>query len=63
MGKGHARNEDTYLNKGGANEISAQTLVTDLKNHALNIILNAFRIAQIGSLTIFNMVKGFMDEY
>jgi len=26
-------------------------------------MLNAFRIAQIGSLTIFNMVKGFMDEY
>jgi hypothetical protein len=26
-------------------------------------MLNAFRIAQIGSLTIFGMVKGFMDEY
>jgi len=26
-------------------------------------MLNAFRIAQIGSLTIFNMVNGFMDEY
>ena len=39
------------------------TLVDDLKNIALNVMLNAFRIAQIGSLTIFNMVKGFMDEY
>jgi len=38
-------------------------LVTDLKDLTLNIMLNAFRIAQIGSLTIFNMVKGFMDEY
>lgn len=63
MGKGHARNEDTYLNKGGANEISAAQLVDDLKDISLNIMLNAFRIAQIGSLTIFNMVKGFMDEY
>jgi Concanavalin A-like lectin/glucanases superfamily/Collagen triple helix repeat (20 copies) len=35
----------------------------DLKDITLNIMLNAFRIAQIGSLTIFNMVKGFVDEY
>ena len=36
---------------------------TTLQDIALNIMLNAFRIAQIGSLTIFSMVKGFMDEY
>ena len=35
----------------------------DITDVALNVMLNAFRIAQIGSLTIFNMVKGFMDEY
>ena len=38
-------------------------LKNELETHALNIMLNAFRIAQIGSLTIFSMVKGFMDEY
>jgi hypothetical protein len=26
MGKGHARNEDTYLNKGGENEVSAAAI-------------------------------------
>jgi len=36
------------------------TTLTDL---TLNIMLNAFRIAQVGSLTIFGMVKGFVDEY
>ena len=35
----------------------------DITDISLNVMLNAFRIAQIGSLTIFNMVKGFMDEY
>jgi hypothetical protein len=35
----------------------------DITTVALNVMLNAFRIAQIGSLTIFSMVKGFMDEY
>jgi len=35
----------------------------DITDVALNVMLNAFRIAQIESLTIFNMVKGFMDEY
>jgi hypothetical protein len=28
-----------------------------------NVILNAFRIAVQGSLSIFNMVDGFVDEY
>ena len=35
----------------------------DIIDISLNIMLNAFRIAQIGSLTIFAMIKGFMDEY
>jgi len=35
----------------------------DISTVALNVILNAFRIAQIGSLTIFSMVKGILDEY
>ena len=35
----------------------------EISDVALNVMLNAFRIAQIGSLTIFNMVKGFVDEY
>jgi hypothetical protein len=35
----------------------------DITDVALNVMLNAFRIAQIASLTIFNMVKGFVDEY
>jgi len=35
----------------------------DIIDISLNVMLNAFRIAQIGSLTIFNMIKGFMDEY
>ena len=33
------------------------------KNLILNAMLNAFRIAQIGALTILKMVDGFMDEY
>jgi len=41
-------------------ELSDVQSITDI---SLNVMLNAFRIAQIGSLTIFNMVKGFMDEY
>lgn len=43
--------------------LNVQALPEDLKNVTLNIMLNAFRIAQIGSLTIFNMIKGFMDEF
>jgi hypothetical protein len=30
---------------------------------SLNTMLNAFRIAQIGALTILNMVNGFVDEF
>lgn len=33
------------------------------KNAEYNIALNAFRIATQGSLTIFNMIDGFVDEY
>lgn len=35
----------------------------DIKNLLLNTVLNAFRIAQIGSLTLLQMVNGFTDEY
>jgi hypothetical protein len=59
--------KDSLDGKAPTSHTHAQTnvvdLVDDLKNHMLNIMLNAFRIAQIGSLTIFNMVKGFIDEY
>jgi len=37
--------------------------VTTIKNHGLNIMLNAFRIAQQGSLSLLNMVDQFIDEY
>jgi hypothetical protein len=66
-------NQLAGLNEGNYQHLTAtekstfdaipSTLVGDLKDISLNIMLNAFRIAQIGSLTIFNMVKGFMDEY
>lgn len=59
IAKKHTQNTDTKLAEGTANEVS----VTDIKDMLLNIMLNAFRIAQIGSLTIFSMVKGFMDEF
>ena len=47
------------------NPITSEELsdVRSIPDLLLNIMLNAFRIAQIGSLTIFAMVKGFMDEY
>lgn len=38
-------------------------LVNDLKNLALNIMLNAFRLIIQGSLTLQNMVDSFIDEY
>jgi len=66
-------NQLAGLNEGNYQHLTAtekstfdaipSTLVGDLKDISLNVMLNAFRIAQIGSLTIFNMVKGFMDEY
>jgi hypothetical protein len=40
-----------------------KSLWNEITDVSLNVMLNAFRIAQIGSLTIFNMIKGFMDEY
>jgi hypothetical protein len=46
----------TYID----NNLGASTVV---KNLILDIFLNAFRIAVQGSLTIFNMVAGFVDEY
>jgi len=59
--------DNLQSNKSNINHIHTESditnLVEDIKNVSLNIMLNAFRIAQIGSLTIFQMVKGFMDEY
>jgi hypothetical protein len=37
--------------------------VNTLRDFTLNIMLNSFRIAQQGALTLLNMVDGFMDEY
>jgi hypothetical protein len=34
-----------------------------IRNLTLNIMLNAFRIAQVGSLTLLKMVDQFVDEY
>jgi len=36
---------------------------TTMRDVILNVMLNAFRIAQQGSLTLLNMVDGFVDEY
>ena len=61
-------NQLAGLQGGQANEYnhltnSQLTDVQSITDIALNVMLNAFRIAQIGSLTIFQMVKGFVDEY
>lgn len=40
-----------------------KSIWNQISDVALNVMLNAFRVAHIGSLTIFSMVKGFMDEY
>ncbi|MFO7969957.1 MAG: LamG domain-containing protein [Candidatus Izemoplasmatales bacterium] len=53
------QNKDTKLDEGGVNEISA----SEIKSMFYNIILNAFRLAIQGSLTIFNMKDGIIDEY
>ncbi len=49
--------------KSYVDALCGASLVSELKDISLNLMLNAFRIAQVGSLTIFNMVKGFVDEY
>jgi hypothetical protein len=70
----HAPHSDDQVIPDQLSDLSDDTthrLVTDVEKStwngitdvALNVMLNAFRIAQIGSLTIFSMVKGFMDEY
>lgn len=37
--------------------------VNTLRDLTLNIMLNSFRIAQQGALTLLKMIDGFMDEY
>jgi hypothetical protein len=43
--------------------VKADPDIQSIKDIALNTMLNAFRIAQVGALTILGMVKGFVDEY
>jgi hypothetical protein len=59
--QGGTGGEYNHLTNSELNDV--QALPEDLNTITLNIMLNAFRIAQIGSLTIFGMVKGFVDEY
>jgi len=54
---------DTDIDNAIDNSHAPHSDDQDLTDIILNIMLNAFRIAQIGSLTIFSMIKGFMDEY
>ena len=52
-------NIDTKLDEGGTDEVSAHEIVTNI----YNTLLNAFRIAINGSLSIFKMIDGFVDEF
>ena len=54
-------NDNDLVNKGWLANLYA-TIVNVLKNSD-NIMLNAFRIAINGSLSFFNMIDGFVDEY
>ena len=57
--KKHAQNTDTKLDENGDNEVSASEIVKNI----YNVVLLAFKLAIQGSLTIFNMIDGIMDEY
>lgn len=54
-------NDNDLVNKGWLATLYA-TIVDAVKN-SNNIMINAFRIAINGSLTVFNMIDGFVDEY
>ena len=63
MGKGHAKNEDTLLAKGTANEISANTITHYFNTLFLNSALIMFRVASNASLTVQKMIDGLVDEF
>jgi hypothetical protein len=46
-----------------AEKISWNSVVSENSSIILNIMLNAFRIAQIGALSLLKMIDGWMDEY
>jgi len=67
------QNLDTKLDEGGSNEVSALSLknalillenlnIDNLRN-TYNIMLNAFKIAINGSLSFFNLINSFIDEF
>jgi len=51
-----------FIKFTGAGEISAN-IQAAIDRNSDNIVLNAFRIATLHSLTLSNMVDGFVDEY
>jgi len=59
ISKKHTQNTDTILDNGGSNEVSAAEVVKNI----YNTMLLAFKLAIQGSLTIFNMIDGIVDEY
>lgn len=63
MGKGHAKNEDTLLAKGTANEISANTITHYFNTLFLNSALTMFRVMSASALTIQKMIDGIVDEF
>jgi hypothetical protein len=56
-------NSHTHTNSTILASIQEMFSANTLRNFMLNIMLNSFRIAQQGSLTLLKMVDGFMDEY
>jgi len=72
-----ARNDtdDDYVKMRASDPVNDNDLVTkswvennfptisDIVKNSDNIMINAFRIAINGALTIFNMIDGFVDEY
>lgn len=57
--KKHEQNTDTKLAEGNINEVTASEIVKNISN----TILLAFDIAVLASITIYEMIDGFVDLY
>jgi len=57
--KKHEQNTDTKLAEGTINEVTASELIKNISN----TVLLAFQIAVLASITIYEMIDGFVDTY